>query len=161
LNEDILYLLGITHIVNCTIHVPNKFESIGIKIVKKGVKYLNIRIDDTEDYSISKYFKTVYQFIDSTLKEVDEDYLSIIFEKVTLDESKSLNENFQQISSWTYKNKLLQIIFKNIYSGYNNKNRILIHCSMGVSRSSSLAIMFVMKRFKLCLEEVNLAYIGF
>ena len=36
---------------------------------------------------------------------------------------------------------------------YNSNSRILIHCSLGVSRSPAYAIMYVMKFFRLNLNE--------
>jgi hypothetical protein len=52
--------LKITHIINVTQHVENKFEN-------NGRKYINISIDDTEKYSIKKYFKMAYEFIEEAL----------------------------------------------------------------------------------------------
>ena len=36
-----------------------------------------------------------------------------------------------------------------------NDNRILIHCSLGVSRSGSFTILYIMKKFSLSYETVN------
>jgi protein-tyrosine phosphatase len=121
------------------------------------VKYLNIRIDDTEEYKISTHFKEVYEFIENTLNENTEQNDSKLckdFEKLGLDEEITLNEHFKNISSWTYKNKIMQIIFKRLYSCAKNDNRILIHCSMGISRSPTIATMYVMKKFSLSYDEV-------
>lgn len=37
-----------------------------------------------------------------------------------------------------------------------NQNVVLVHCAMGVSRSASCVIMYIMKKFKLTLDEVIL-----
>lgn len=36
----------------------------------------------------------------------------------------------------------------------NNSNKVLVHCAMGVSRSSSIVIMYLMKRFNITFESV-------
>jgi hypothetical protein len=56
------------------------------------------------------------------------------------------------------KNKIIQILFKRFYCAAKNDNRILIHCSMGISRSPTMATMYVMKKFKLSYEEVMFVY---
>lgn len=161
-------------------HVENVLE-------KKGVKYLNIKIDDSPKYKISKYFKKTYEFIEAALTDSPEEKtieheiesltnlmknLKIIDEVITsikewndsnmCENSSSsnitskidLNLLFEKISNWTLKNKILQILFKNYYQNFQeNNNRILIHCSLGVSRSPTLAIMYVMRKFRLKLEE--------
>lgn len=52
------------------------------------------------------------------------------------------------------KSEIFQKAFKKKYFHTNNNNRILIHCSLGVSRSSTIAIMYIMKKFSVCFEEV-------
>jgi protein-tyrosine phosphatase len=172
MNDDVVNILKITHIINATLHVDNIFED-------KGVKYLNVKIDDTPKYKISKFFKEAFNFIDSALTmennnaktsdkdegkintefenlEIDEKNLNKIkldLENLKIEEPLNLNEIFGNISSWTYRNKLLQIMFKKHYGEYKNQNRILIHCSLGISRSPTLAIMYVMRKFKLKFDE--------
>jgi len=36
-----------------------------------------------------------------------------------------------------------------------NQNVVFVHCAMGMSRSASCVIMYLMKRFNLPLEDVN------
>lgn len=52
------------------------------------------------------------------------------------------------------KAEIIQKAFKKEYLHTMNKNRILIHCSLGVSRSSTVAIMYIMKKFQLNYDEV-------
>lgn len=153
--------MKITHIVNVTLHVDNVF-------VCNGVKYLNIKIDDTPQYRISKFFRQTYEFIDSALSEggprlseaETEEEIKHSLQKMGFMETEEINtvnfdinNLFDSITSWPYKNKIIQILFKNLYRKNKNKNRILIHCSLGMSRSPALAIMYVMKKFKLKFEE--------
>lgn len=138
-------------------HVENAFQS-------KGVKYLNIRIDDTPHYKISKFFKIAYEFMenaltnnetneeDADMKEITQGLQNLGFSNSYSDKDK-LNSTIESISSWTYKNKIMQILFKKLYEKYNSKNRILIHCSLGMSRSPTLAIMYVMKKFRMKFEQ--------
>lgn len=37
-----------------------------------------------------------------------------------------------------------------------NDNVVLVHCAMGVSRSASCVIMYIMKMFKLGFDDVNI-----
>jgi len=64
-----------------------------------------------------------------------------------------------QIANLQIKNKICQLLIKADYSGYNshnntNNNRVLIHCSMGVSRSTTMVIMFLMRKIKLSFNAV-------
>lgn len=70
---------------------------------------------------------------------------------------KDLNSwktNFDDAKDWYTKNKILQVICKSHYDKYKSENRVLIHCSMGVSRSPTIAIMYIMKKFSLTFDEV-------
>jgi protein tyrosine phosphatase len=125
-----------------------------------GIKYLHIKIDDTEFYKISKYFEEVYNFIDNTLGvgKIDpseweikhkEDLLRLgLKEKVSFKEANTNSPTLHK------KNKLIQLLFKKLFDD-NNGNRILIHCSMGVSRSPTMAIMYLMKKLEMGFEEVS------
>lgn len=153
MNDDIISLLKITHVINVTLHVKNKFENI-------GVKYLNIQIDDTSDYKITQYFKTAYEFIENTLSEGElrsenNDNSEILMSGINMSEIKENDINFilEGIDSWTFKNKIIQILFKENTLHYQNNNRILIHCSMGISRSPTIAIMYTMKKFRMKFEQ--------
>eukprot|EP00340_Litonotus_pictus_P012436 CAMPEP_0170536796 /NCGR_PEP_ID=MMETSP0209-20121228/102346_1 /TAXON_ID=665100 ORGANISM="Litonotus pictus, Strain P1" /NCGR_SAMPLE_ID=MMETSP0209 /ASSEMBLY_ACC=CAM_ASM_000301 /LENGTH=344 /DNA_ID=CAMNT_0010838199 /DNA_START=405 /DNA_END=1435 /DNA_ORIENTATION=- len=52
-----------------------------------------------------------------------------------------------QPESLYLQNELLQLKFRQMTKGLTNKNKILIHCSLGVSRSPSIAVMYLMKKF--------------
>jgi protein tyrosine phosphatase len=137
------------------------FSKVMVHHPNLGVKYLNVKIDDTEEYKISTHFKEVYEFIDSVLNEniqQEDSKLCKDFNRLGLNEHKSLTEYFSNISNWTFKNKIMQIVFKRFYCASKNDNRILIHCSMGISRSPTITTMYVMKKFELSFDEVFLVY---
>jgi protein tyrosine phosphatase len=37
-----------------------------------------------------------------------------------------------------------------------NNNRVLVHCAMGISRSASIVIMYLMKRFNISFDAVTI-----
>jgi protein-tyrosine phosphatase len=71
---------------------------------------------------------------------------------------ESVNSQLNKTTSLFSKAEIIQKAFKKIYSHTLNSNRILIHCSLGVSRSSTIAIMFLMKKFQLNYDEVRGLY---
>lgn len=189
-SEDVINLLKITHIINVTQHVNNKFEH-------KGIKYLNILIDDTPDYQISKHFKTAYEFIEEALsiisnfteeestnlcsasshieESIAENVETLLSEFIDdlIDVEVCLDKNFPKLQqfgiisleNWrdafnstkdlNLRNKIIQLVYKHFFHKSNTKNRILIHCSMGVSRSPTVAIMYIMKKFQLSFEDAH------
>lgn len=187
--------LKITHIVNVTQHVFNKFED-------KGVKYLNIEIDDTDLFKISKHFKTAYDFIEEALtvntststgnsistttstenlckdklvaEKVDTELTQFIDEVKDMEICMDCNsqttyldtleqfgvtsldnwkEAFYSTDDLNKRNKIIQLVFKNYFSKTKSNARILIHCSLGMSRSPTIAIMYLMKKFRLPFDD--------
>jgi len=141
---------------------------------------LKIPIDDTEKYFISTHFETVYSFIEEALnknndlrlqeneiidsceieceKEEIQNILKSFKKLYHFDIGKTDNEiitgaDIDKIQDLQIKNKICQILTK-FYYNYNSNNRILIHCSMGVSRSPALVIMYLMKKLKLSFNSV-------
>lgn len=77
----------------------------------------------------------------------DSDSIETINEEIDL-----LQENLKKYPcSFHIQNEILQLKAKKllIETKSNNNNRVLIHCSLGVSRSPSIAVMYLMKKFKL------------
>ncbi len=194
MSEEVVKHLQITHVINVTQHVNNKFE-------ERGVKYLNIEIDDTEKFQISKHFKNAFEFIEdalfinpslstfSTTSSTSTENLCNILnpEKVDsqltqfIDDVKdmeiclnsfdltdvNLNSQFgvTSLENWreafyntadlNSKNKIIQIVFKNMFYKHKSNKRILIHCSMGVSRSPAIAIMYMMKKFRISFDDAH------
>jgi protein tyrosine phosphatase len=62
---------------------------------------------------------------------------------------------FYSTKDLNLRNKIIQLVYKHFFHKSNTKNRILIHCSMGVSRSPTVAIMYIMKKFQLSFEDAH------
>ena len=144
MNRDVLNFLGITHIINITQHIGNQFEN-------DGIQYLSIKIEDRDSYQVSPYFRETYNFIETALFGDEFSDVNITLNKLGLEDFK---EEYESINSCQSRNKLIQLIFKAM-SNEQNKNRILIHCSMGVSRSPTMCIMYLMKKLKITLNDVK------
>ena len=68
------------------------------------------------------------------------------------------SEDIEEIPSISCKNKIIQVLIKmQISTNQNfNNSKILIHCSLGMSRSPTLAIMYLMKKIKISFELVKI-----
>lgn len=66
-------------------------------------------------------------------------------------------EEIQEVSCISFKNKIIQVLLKMLFSEYSKESnsKILIHCSLGMSRSPTLAIMYLMKKLKISFEFVG------
>lgn len=180
-NDGLLILLGITHIINVTSHVPNYFEN-------RNIEYLNIKVEDIDGHSIYPFFKIAFEFIDNAFfpkLNTDlnwsnnglNDYTETLSTNLKLNHELSIKDQFelnnnknlenqmsrlkesildsQDNDCYKLKNQLVQIQF--IYNQYKNstisKNNVLIHCSLGVSRSPCIAIMYILKKFNLSYKD--------
>jgi UTP:GlnB (protein PII) uridylyltransferase len=114
---------------------------------------LTIPVEDNETNKISPYFREAYYFIESALGQG-------MLENGDLMEkdnsSESICVTLNKASNQFMKAEILHKAFKKYYFHTNNNNKILIHCSLGVSRSSTIAIMYIMKKFSITFEEVLL-----
>lgn len=88
--EDVLQHLGITHIVNATKTVHNRFPGV--------VQYCRIVVEDSDSEMICYHFNIAFRFMDHALVE-------------------------------------------------SERHKVLVHCAQGVSRSATLVIMYLMKKF--------------
>jgi len=145
LSKEIIDSLKITHIVNATNHLANKFEDIGIK-------YFNVPVEDNDKFIISPYFKSAYTFIEDALTEGKLENGDFNDKKDHSSES-SIADLLDKSSNQFESAEIMQKYFNKHYYHTKNKNRILIHCSLGVSRSSTIAIMYIMKKFSISSKE--------
>jgi len=146
LSKEIIETLKITHIVNATKHLTaNKFDEL-------GVKYVNVAVEDNETNKISPYFKQTFDFINEALSEGKLE--NGVLEKKESNIIGNVSDLLESVGNNQFlKAQIMEKAFKDLYSHTNNNNRIFIHCSLGVSRSSTIAIMFIMKRFSIPFKE--------
>jgi dual specificity MAP kinase phosphatase len=144
---NVLNNLHITHIVNVTPEIPNYHEKEG----KKGVSisYMRVSVEDHEEAMINHYFLQVFNYMDSAI------FSSQDYEKENagwrVTSFKSNNEEPRNKSEEEISREF-ELLTK------SNKNRVLVHCAMGVSRSVSIVIMYLMKRFNTTFESVSYLY---
>jgi len=172
-NETIINNLGITHILNVSDSIPNKFEeSKDLRIT-----YQRINIEDNEDVPIELSFSLAYDFIDqsiSTKKYAKTRLYRTRSDKIQYFKNmKKINKSMVYSASPTndfiidFKNKSVEILRSplkdkiseidriceaNIHSS-NNQNRVLVHCAMGRSRSATMVIMYLMMRFQIPWDQ--------
>ena len=72
-------------------------------------------------------------------------------------EITNINKVFD-IKCESIRNKLLQTLLSYHFSNYKNTNKILIHCNLGQCRSTTLIIMYIMKKLNLNLDIVKIIY---
>lgn len=135
------------------------------------VSYSNIFIEDVEDAPIQYHFEKAYHFIDETLfgdscgnqkKEGSEEIKADsdkIPNKIIEDENDTHTLKLDlagNIGEWAHcevKTASYQIDSKVCeLLNPNNKNKILVHCAMGKSRSASIITMYIMKKFLLSFK---------
>lgn len=144
---EVLFRLKITHVINVTCHAPNFFEN-------NNIKYLQIKVEDNYDNEMSPHFQDSFNFIESALFEDHRPEENSEEMKQINEEMNALHERLLKIKNCSnIKNELIQLAFKKYFIGSDNTARVFIHCSLGVSRSSTIAIMYLMKKLKIGYEE--------
>lgn len=175
---NVLRNLKITHVVNVTSEIPNYFEKNGnAKVKSLGISYMRILVEDKKESMIHYYFPRVYGYIDSALlsngnlckKSLKKEHIIEELCKQTRTKvgSKKLTQNsfihgitsLMQSNNTAPQNKSIEEIYEEfsllMKEHSDNTNRVLIHCAMGISRSSSIVIMYLMKKFNITFESVR------
>ena len=183
-DPNVLRNLKITHVVNVTSEIPNHFEKEG-KILLKiiGISYMRVLVKDHDEEMIQYYFPRVYGFIDSAIfsqKKARDGQIEIEDIKRDLYRIGRSRKEAYKITkeSFVYgldsllkttQNEMKKKTIKTLYNEFellinsapDNKNRVLVHCAMGISRSASIVIMYLMKKFCTTFESVCLLLILF
>lgn len=142
---------GITHILNLSGSVRNKFPS--------NFKYLKLKVIDKIYYNITYDFIECFKFIDSALNhtyEVEEEIheSSEILQEIDIDNNNSNNEHNNNSNNNNELNSSISIKRK-----VHKQGKILIHCYQGISRSSCVIIAYMMmtQRFNLhdCINRLK------
>ncbi len=136
-NWKIIRDLNITHIINCSIEHECVFQD--------ELTYLHVKLEDN-------HLENIYKFLTKTLRFIEE-----AFDKYYEEVYKSENSTDFSIDSGI--NSATSSKSSNLNSGIkmvNSNNRIkppvfLIHCNLGISRSSSILIAYLMSKYRLCL----------
>jgi hypothetical protein len=142
-NWKIIKDLRITHIINCSVEHECVF--------KDEIKYLHVKIEDTYQENIYRVLNKTLEFINDAF---DKYYQEIMKADSISKDVDSTNSNANSQSS-SYANMNVFGQQQRLYSATSKENvqppRILIHCNLGISRSSSILIAYLISRYKLCL----------
>ena len=128
------------------------------------IKYLQIVIADEKQSDIQSIFEVIYDFIDQAVephgfvpdydREEAEGYeilspstLDCDFKKLSLKKTQTELEGLYE-KIYTYTTQLNR-------EHPEHPNRILVHCAMGMSRSATATIMYLMRKFSLSLDEAH------
>eukprot|EP00347_Sterkiella_histriomuscorum_P021041 403335488 len=176
-DKTILQNLKITHILNVSNTIPNYFEDDP----EMQIEYLKINIEDTSSVPIKLSFPVAYQFLDNAFNECktmkrDKTKRKNLMVEQCFVSSNQIRERAAGLLNSTALLTPIQVDFKSNKTtrvsrkdeltahridrhvdtfnriSYND-NVVLVHCAMGVSRSASCVIMFIMKLFKLGFED--------
>lgn len=174
-NETIIHNLGITHILNVTHEVPNTFEDSKTL----NITYQRVSIKDDSDVPINLSFNIAYDFIEKAISKKKTGkmrFFSTMFglvqnfsdsrkksmvlvssaaptNKVHLDLTNKITEDVKD----EMRDKIFDIdcICQYNMQNSNNQNRVLVHCAMGRSRSATMVIMYLMRKYQI---EWSLAF---
>lgn len=125
---------GITHILNVTREIDNFFPG--------NFRYLNVRVYDEEATDLvrqSVYLSAVFVLLQITISMLVS-YFPIL---------NGFQNHLVQFSSQL---KYFNSTYTFIKEAKNNSGKVLVHCKMGISRSASVVISFLMKEYEWNLE---------
>ena len=154
-NWKIIRDLKITHIINCSIEHECVF--------KDDIKYLHVKLEDT-------YEENIYKVLEKTILFMQEAFVKYYDELQRYEESTHHHESTASSSRilGSAKSSSSSLTNGHHYNinlsggqsskpGANNgakkpvQPRFLIHCNLGISRSSSILIAYLMAKYKICL----------
>ena len=117
--------LRVTHIINCSFEHECVFSD--------QVEYMHIKIEDSYQENILKVLQEACDFIENAYVKYNE--------QVNLAE----NDNISVKSGESRKSssRLLHSVQRPVF---------LVHCNLGISRSSSVIIAYLISKFNLCLH---------
>lgn len=116
-NKSMLVKYKITHILNLTTNIPNKFEP--------DITYLKIIIFDFETQNISQYFSESFEFIENALKQDEQNRVLV-----------HCNAGISRSASFVIAYLLQKRVFKRYKDAYNHlkKARPVIEPNRGFEK---------------------------
>ena len=123
-NWKIIRDLKITHIINASVEHECVFEN--------ELKYLHVRIEDSYHENIYDSLIKSYEFMQDAFSNYEKD--------------KERNDGRSSSASSTEESR------SNTQTSTRSRRPVfLIHCNLGISRSSSILIAYLIAKYKLCL----------
>lgn len=147
-NWKIIRDLQITHILNCSIEHECVFQS--------EIKYLHVKIEDS-------YQENIYKVISKALRFIEEAFEKYYSELAVYNEENAPvpltpSSRNSSASNATSMNRMSSggLNVRKTTTTIPQPNRpkrpvFLIHCNLGISRSSSILIAYLINKYKLCL----------
>lgn len=130
-NRKKLQKLGITHVLNAA---HSKQGSIGDQsFYGDTCVYFGIPAEDSESFDLSQYFSAATDFINKALKSKD-------------------GEVYKCDTCSAFQHILLCGVSPSSLS-LCSTGKVLVHCIMGVSRSATLVVVYLMMRQHLSLRD--------
>lgn len=160
-NWKIVRNLRVTHIINATYEHECVF--------KNEITYLHVEVDDSHEEKIHKTFKSALEFIKNAFEEYQQK-LAIQLEQ--RNKSLSSEDDLSSNASSNNNNDTSINLEDTRASGNGNAKSssrnssnndeieeaqelrppvFLIHCNLGISRSSSILIAYLICKYRLCL----------
>ena len=140
--------LKITHVINCTKTEKNFFEA-NCNILggyTKWIKYMRVSVDDKNSESISDYFDKAFNFIENALNCSNKDIDTKESDKKSCQDDGDDENNDNESKNDEKEDE------KNI-NDENRESKVFVHCQMGVSRSSTIVISYMMRKYQLSFQE--------
>nr|CAG4710805.1 unnamed protein product [Naegleria fowleri] len=144
-NRKSIDYLNITHIVNCTKNIENKFEKNHIHHSHHGEKIIHSQNSDPIENSLE----------DQCIMKNDLEEEAMI-EKYKFDHNNESHTQtgreikYMRVAIDDDKNAPISHYFQECYEfiedAISNSGVVLVHCAAGVSRSSTIIISYVMKK---------------
>lgn len=136
---------------------------------------MRVLVEDKNESMIYYYFPRVYGFIESAIFTNPKEEIKKKAQDITKLGRVYNRDDIQSVTRKSFMFGMMSLLKDKIKIVYDksaneidnecrdqlnkyqaNNNKILVHCAMGMSRSASIVIMYLMKRFHISFESVIL-----